>query len=98
MSKWLPEIEQTPEDLAAIRLREARQGEQRCETCRYWLPDDPDWSGLAKGRCRRRPPQGALKDLATFPPLLGEEWCGEWAPDDQAGAADALAAWQAARV
>ena len=59
-------------------------GDERCETCRFWLPED-DVPESAAGLCVRFPPVfiggkgGHVADYSQ-PWVLRQEGCGEWRP------------------
>jgi hypothetical protein len=53
-------------DKSAVQYQEEPQGDQRCDNCLYWIPDDND-DGI--GGC-----QMVKGDI------LPEAWCSIWAP------------------
>jgi len=65
----------------------------RCETCRHWVPDGIVLNVLGatvpadhpnanpSGQCRRNPPQPAVTSQGgwrVFPRTIDDDWCGGW--------------------
>ena len=58
------------------------QEEKRCATCKFFHAYEKRSMGY-DGNCRRYPPKVTHDDRmecfdGIFPPVLDEEWCGEW--------------------
>jgi hypothetical protein len=58
--------------------------EERCENCRFWLPNKSnDIERINMGICRRYPPTVRFLDYIPKPLFVLPEtdprcWCGEW--------------------
>lgn len=50
-----------------------RRGDERCETCQYYMA----YAGYAP-RCQRRAPQATLAQGSPWAAVLPGDWCGEW--------------------
>lgn len=65
------------------------QEQEKCRTCKYWYPEDPDTPETSSwGNCFRFPPTrmgrntskpyGIGELTATRPILNQNDWCGEY--------------------
>lgn len=50
-----------------------------CATCRYSLPAGVTNDSKPQFLCRRYPPQIGMTGACSFPMMLLEGWCGEFA-------------------
>lgn len=60
------------------RIAEARDGDEKCSACRYWIQSA---ESACWGWCRRFPPSISADGEpgeSEFPTVTDEGWCGEW--------------------
>jgi hypothetical protein len=83
--------------------------EDRCDACRFWLPDrQPKLEIVTQGECRRYPPTLAyggyggddpdVIEHSTYPATFDDEWCGEFRPQSSAEPSISLNAANVLRV
>lgn len=77
-----------------MRYGGEREGEEmnKCEYCRYWLPDKYDWS-VVGGECRRNAPIMFQPPIAgtslgwecspRWPRTQSNDWCGAYMVGDK---------------
>lgn len=60
-----------------------KNGEERCENCRFWKGSEFDVTHRLHGECHKRPPEVYRDDPNKWPLTFFDEWCGAYQKENE---------------